>query len=730
MANHVIIDELDEPITYTVGGTPQSEFAIPFPFFAASDIIVYVDDELVATADYTVAGLFVQNGDPVEGAFGSGTVTLDTAVSNVDVTIDRFVGALREDDFSSTAPLSQKQVNTALDKLTARDQDIHRSVLSLVQAATDAGFAAGATAQAFPVNALATTLSGITVPDAYDSIRTAGYRERGDGGDALYVRADAEPDYGGIQDEAGQWWVYGEDVVRAAAFGAYTGDEIDQYAALNDAIQFALSREHISEIVLPRGNFFLDSPIIIEPQTYMDGEDEEVSNSVRNIRIRGHGGNNASLPDKGIPGTRLYYRGEDDNGGFQIWSGFNVLIEDIVFRCQTDGLQCMVQVAAHPDPQFSGQQISFLRCMFLPITGISFTKGQVWVVDCKNVEFSFCWFDMGAGVERPSYGLWIGNTNDDEDPDFRNTLQSGVAGYVVARQCMFDADVALESAISCTFAHSTFGIMDNDPSDDHARGAKIVPVGLQKIGCLHLLSSTFSSEDETGPAVQQGDYAPMTSSSQDTGILIVEACVFRDRMEGLRIVRGWVHLGGNQWLPRVTDAKCIVIESGATGPITGFRNEDFSQAKRTNNLCIEDNRTDLATGPILVNAEPASSPIILVALSTYTDIISVTGLKIEGGRYMLRWQIQVQNTGIDAATVRCNPSVANVSQTVQRQTIPAGGHHCFTGSMIVKLTPNHSGGTSTTAVKVAIQQDDGATYVRALDGSAGQSFVQLERWDG
>jgi hypothetical protein len=126
MANHVIIDELDEPITYTVGGTPQSEFAIPFPFFAASDIIVYVDDELVATADYTVEGLFVQNGDPVEGAFGSGTVTLDTAVSNVDVKLDRFIGGTREDDFSSSAPLSSRSVNSALDKLTARDQDLRR----------------------------------------------------------------------------------------------------------------------------------------------------------------------------------------------------------------------------------------------------------------------------------------------------------------------------------------------------------------------------------------------------------------------------------------------------------------------------------------------------------------------------------------------------------------------------------------------------------------------------
>lgn len=155
MAQHVQIPAFDEAITYTVT-TAQSEFAIPFPFWAAADIIVEVDGVALATSAYTVAGVFVQDGDPVEGAYGSGTVTLDVAVEDCTVTIDRMVEAIRETDFAKTGAFSINTLNSDLDKLTARDQDITRRVdgvenlvdridpASIAAAASSAGAIAGA----------------------------------------------------------------------------------------------------------------------------------------------------------------------------------------------------------------------------------------------------------------------------------------------------------------------------------------------------------------------------------------------------------------------------------------------------------------------------------------------------------------------------------------------------------------------------------------------------------
>ena len=127
MTAHVKIPPLDVAPSFTVGAA-QAVFNIAFPFFQASDILVYVGGVLLDPSAYTVAGLFVQNGSAVVGGFGSGTVTLNVAVTNTVVVIDRQITEGRNTDFSSTAPFSQDQVNTDLDKLTARDSDINRTL--------------------------------------------------------------------------------------------------------------------------------------------------------------------------------------------------------------------------------------------------------------------------------------------------------------------------------------------------------------------------------------------------------------------------------------------------------------------------------------------------------------------------------------------------------------------------------------------------------------------------
>jgi lysophospholipase L1-like esterase len=125
MAN-VRVPPFDEAPSTVVGSTPTTEFDFDFPFWSADDILVYVDDELLDAADYTVEGLAVQDGEAVEGGYGSGTVTLDTAVSNVTVTIDRQVVGDRESQFSTSSPLGMRALNADLNRVTARQQDLSR----------------------------------------------------------------------------------------------------------------------------------------------------------------------------------------------------------------------------------------------------------------------------------------------------------------------------------------------------------------------------------------------------------------------------------------------------------------------------------------------------------------------------------------------------------------------------------------------------------------------------
>ncbi|MCA3700807.1 MAG: hypothetical protein IOB84_13625 [Brevundimonas sp.] len=123
---NVTVPAFTGPQDTVVSSTPQTVFPFTFPFWDAADIIVSVDDTVLAPSAYTVQGLFVQNGSPVIGGYGSGTVTLNTAVSNVTVTIDRLVNADRQSQFSRTAPLPMTALNADLNRLTARDQDLQR----------------------------------------------------------------------------------------------------------------------------------------------------------------------------------------------------------------------------------------------------------------------------------------------------------------------------------------------------------------------------------------------------------------------------------------------------------------------------------------------------------------------------------------------------------------------------------------------------------------------------
>lgn len=130
MTAHVKITARSFPVAFDVGGVLTATFDFDGVFWDAADLIVYVGGSALDSSAFAVTGLREQFGLPIVGGYGGGTVTLNTAVINTTVVIDRFVVDQRNTDYSTTAPLSQDAMNSDLDRLTARDQDIRAALVS------------------------------------------------------------------------------------------------------------------------------------------------------------------------------------------------------------------------------------------------------------------------------------------------------------------------------------------------------------------------------------------------------------------------------------------------------------------------------------------------------------------------------------------------------------------------------------------------------------------------
>jgi hypothetical protein len=97
-------------IQYTVAGTPTSAFTVPFEFFDAADLKVYVGTTLkTLTSDYSVSG----------GSGASGAIALSVAVSSTTVTIVRDIPITRASNFPLTGPFNIASLNTDLNKHAA-----------------------------------------------------------------------------------------------------------------------------------------------------------------------------------------------------------------------------------------------------------------------------------------------------------------------------------------------------------------------------------------------------------------------------------------------------------------------------------------------------------------------------------------------------------------------------------------------------------------------------------
>lgn len=112
----------DEPTfrEFTVVGS-TSVFPISFSIFAKADLTVLVNGVALLQSGFTFSGTILDG-----GGYDGGTVTLNTAVSNTNVRIERNVTPVRTSNFAPAGTTPVSSVDQALNRLTATDQDLRR----------------------------------------------------------------------------------------------------------------------------------------------------------------------------------------------------------------------------------------------------------------------------------------------------------------------------------------------------------------------------------------------------------------------------------------------------------------------------------------------------------------------------------------------------------------------------------------------------------------------------
>jgi hypothetical protein len=131
MPTHIIIEDEEPRIVYTASA--QTNFTIPFPFFAFTDIQVWVgEDEAEYDATPSDDMHFSVSGVAVDGGYSSGTVTFGAPVTG-QVIVSRNVPAERTTDFPYPSPtIDIRELNTQVDRIFAilqqNQRDLNRSL--------------------------------------------------------------------------------------------------------------------------------------------------------------------------------------------------------------------------------------------------------------------------------------------------------------------------------------------------------------------------------------------------------------------------------------------------------------------------------------------------------------------------------------------------------------------------------------------------------------------------
>jgi len=106
--------------TFTVV-TSTTVFPITFSLFAKADLTVLVDNVALNQSAFTFTGTLLEG-----GGYDGGTVTLNTAVDDVTVRIERNVAPARTSNFAPASSVPVQSVDQALNRLTANAQDHSR----------------------------------------------------------------------------------------------------------------------------------------------------------------------------------------------------------------------------------------------------------------------------------------------------------------------------------------------------------------------------------------------------------------------------------------------------------------------------------------------------------------------------------------------------------------------------------------------------------------------------
>lgn len=117
--------------------TSTSAFPISFSLFAKADLTVMIDGMALAQSAFTFSGTLLEG-----GGYDGGTVTLNSAVDDVTVRIERNVAPARASQFAPSNSVPVGSIDMALNRLTATQQDLARSKLTTPTGALEGKFLA------------------------------------------------------------------------------------------------------------------------------------------------------------------------------------------------------------------------------------------------------------------------------------------------------------------------------------------------------------------------------------------------------------------------------------------------------------------------------------------------------------------------------------------------------------------------------------------------------------
>ena len=157
--------------TFTVV-TSTTAFPITFSLFAKADLTVLVDNVALDQSAFTFTGTLLEG-----GGYDGGTVTLNTAVDDVTVRIERNVAPARTSNFAPASSVPVQSVDQALNRLTANAQDHDRRVADVEAVIDDIGDAEAA-AVAAAASAAAAVTSAAQAAAAAGAITASSVRLR------------------------------------------------------------------------------------------------------------------------------------------------------------------------------------------------------------------------------------------------------------------------------------------------------------------------------------------------------------------------------------------------------------------------------------------------------------------------------------------------------------------------------------------------------------------------